>query len=86
MRVGLKGFASDELEPRTSDGELVADLLANAGAQFESGSRRSHDSSSSRSATFSAGPNAGVGAAAHHVAVSSSSEGASSAAQGQSGR
>ena len=50
MRVGLKGFAPDELEPRTSDGELVADLLASAGAQFESGSARSHGSSSGRSA------------------------------------
>jgi len=78
MRVGLKGFASDELEPRTSDGELVADLLANAGAQFESGSRRSHDSSSSRSASLSAGPSAVVGPAARQVVASSSSEGAGS--------
>lgn len=50
MRVGLKGFAPDELEPRTSDGELVADLLASAGAQFESSSRRSHDSAASSAA------------------------------------
>ncbi len=50
MRVGLKGFAPNELEPRTSEGELVADLLATAGAQFESGSCRSHGSSSGRSA------------------------------------
>ena len=50
MRVGLKGFAPDEMEPRTSEGELVADLLATAGAQFESGSCRSHGSSSGRSA------------------------------------
>ena len=49
MRVGLKGFAPDELEPRTSDGELVADLLATAGAQFESGSCCSFSSSSGRS-------------------------------------
>ncbi len=60
MRMGLKGFAPDELEPRTSDGELVADLLANAGAQFESGSHRSHGSSSTRSASFGAAPSAGV--------------------------
>ncbi len=60
MRMGLKGFAPDELEPRTSDGELVADLLANAGAQFESGSHRSHGSSSNRSASFGAPPGAGV--------------------------
>lgn len=33
--MGLKGFAPSELEPRTSDGELVADLLASAGAEFE---------------------------------------------------
>ena len=28
----VKGFAPDEMEPRTSDGEVVADLLASAGA------------------------------------------------------
>ena len=70
MRVGLKGFAPDELEPRTSEGELVADLLASAGAQFESGSCRSHGSSSGRSARkgdgavldgAGAGTNAGAG-------------------------
>ena len=68
MRVGLKGFAPDELEPRTSEGELVADLLATAGAQFESGSCRSHGSSSGRSARKGdsaaldgAGTGAGVG-------------------------
>ena len=68
MRVGLKGFAPDELEPRTSEGELVADLLANAGAQFESGSCRSHGSSSGHSARKGdsaaldgAGAGAGVG-------------------------
>ena len=64
MRVGLKGFAPDELEPRTSDGELVADLLASAGAQFESGSRRSHDSAASS-------------AVARQRAVSSSADSAS---------
>ena len=31
-RLALKGFSAAELEPRTSDGELVADLLASAGA------------------------------------------------------
>ena len=69
MRVGLKGFAPDELEPRTSEGELVADLLATAGAQFESGSCRSHGSSSGRSARKGdsaaldgAGTGAGAGA------------------------
>ena len=69
MRVGLKGFAPDELEPRTSEGELVADLLATAGAQFESGSCRSHGSSSGRSAKKGdsaaldgAGTGAGAGA------------------------
>jgi hypothetical protein len=30
--MALKGFAAEELEPRTSEGELVADLLASAGA------------------------------------------------------
>ena len=35
LRVALKGFSPAELEPRTSDGELVADLLASAGAEFQ---------------------------------------------------
>ncbi len=35
LRVALKGFSPNELEPRTSDGELVADLLASAGAEFQ---------------------------------------------------
>ena len=60
MRGGLKGFTPEELEPRTSDGELVADLLASAGVQFDSGSHRSHGSSSTRSASFGAGPVAGM--------------------------
>ena len=55
MKGALKGFNPDELEPRTSDGELVADLLASAGAQFESGSQRSRGSSSARSASLGAG-------------------------------
>jgi hypothetical protein len=42
LRGALKGFSSEELEPRTSEGELVADLLAKAGAEFQrkSGSGR----------------------------------------------
>ncbi|EIE21022.1 hypothetical protein COCSUDRAFT_43387 [Coccomyxa subellipsoidea C-169] len=35
LRLGSKGFAPSEMEPRTSDGELVTDLLARAGAEFE---------------------------------------------------
>lgn len=30
-RLALRGFSADELEPRTDEGELVADLLASAG-------------------------------------------------------
>ena len=73
MRMGLKGFAPDELEPRTSDGELVADLLASAGVQFECGSRRSHDSAASS-------------AAARQRAASSSVDSASPPAHGQQAR
>ena len=52
LRLGSKGFAPSEMEPRTSDGELVTDLLARAGAEFE------RKSSVSRSATLGSSPSA----------------------------
>ena len=50
LRLGSKGFAPSEMEPRTSDGELVTDLLARAGAEFE------RKSSVGRSATLGSSP------------------------------
>ncbi|CAL8469115.1 g8656 [Coccomyxa elongata] len=56
LRTGLKGFAPSEMEPRTSDGELITDLLARAGAEFErkSSVSRAHAVGSSPSASSSA--------------------------------
>lgn len=56
MRTGLKGFAPSEMEPRTSDGELITDLLAKAGAEFERRSSigRAHAAGSSPSTSSSA--------------------------------
>lgn len=59
LRVALKGFSPDELEPRTSDGELVADLLASAGAEFQrkkSSGRKLPGSSSSSPASSAGSP------------------------------
>ena len=56
LRTALKGFAPSEMEPRTSDGELVTDLLAHAGAEFERKSSvgRAHAAGSSPSGSSSA--------------------------------
>ena len=34
MHAGARGFSADELEPTTSDGELVSDLLQGAAAEL----------------------------------------------------
>ncbi len=56
LRTGLKGLAPSEMEPRTSDGELITDLLAKAGTEFERKSSvgRAHAAGSSPSASSSA--------------------------------